>query len=501
MLPKGTIMNKRLLNIIFGISLALLLVGVFPATSQDAAPSASKWSTGAPMPTPRSEIASAELGGLIYVAGGIGSGWTVRTEVERYNPAADTWETVAPLPVGLHHLGMAAANGKIYVTGGYADMNFTADQAATYAYDPAANAWTQVANMPAPRGAHAMVSIGEQLYVVGGVGPSAEKLFVYDPATDTWNDSAPTLPTPREHLAAVSLDDALYVVGGRTDHNLGTLESYAPGSEAWIPAMPEMITPRGGLTAGVIDGVIHVTGGELFDPAQTYRQHEAFNLWIGAWDTLEPMPTARHGLTSAVYEGRWYVIGGATGAEGQTADTVTGAVEIFTVRTPLPDNTRTGIPMVDAVIAAATANDSAALRDLVHYTSAACIVTPQGLGGPPICAEDEAEGTTVEVLPTLFSEGSYIRRADIDLAFPPASYNLYAVYQVSADAVQEVYFPAGEYGVVFIDESQDLFNTVTLRVTSEGIVRIDYNAWPNALLGGGIGEFILPPVVPLARGE
>src|SRR5262245_38288584 len=137
-------MNKSLhKTLLIGLSL-LFLITFFPAAAQDATPEPSLWTTGAPMPTRRSELASALLDGKIYVAGGIGENWTTRTEVERYDPAADTWDTVAPLPVGLNHLGMAAAAGKVYVTGGYADVNFVIDQAATYAYDPAANAWTRV---------------------------------------------------------------------------------------------------------------------------------------------------------------------------------------------------------------------------------------------------------------------------------------------------------------------------------------------------------------------
>src|SRR5688572_14181780 len=151
---------------LFSIVTIVLLIGVMPAAAQDE-PVQSRWSVGADMPTRRSELSSALLDGRIYAAGGIGENWTVRSEVERYDPATNTWDTVAPLPVGLHHLGMAAIGGRVYVTGGYADMNFTADQTATYAYDPATNAWTTVAPMPSPRAAHMMVAIDGKLHVVG----------------------------------------------------------------------------------------------------------------------------------------------------------------------------------------------------------------------------------------------------------------------------------------------------------------------------------------------
>jgi N-acetylneuraminic acid mutarotase len=477
--------------------LLFLLVGVVPVAAQDE-PVQSAWSVGADMPTRRSELASALLDGRIYAAGGIGENWTIRNEVERYDPATNTWETVAPLPVGLHHFGMAAVGGRVYVTGGYADMNFTADQTATYAYDPATNIWTTVAPMPSPRAAHTMVAIDGKLHVVGGVGTNAEKLLIYDPASDTWDDSAPPLPTTREHLAAVAMDENyLYVLGGRTDQNLSIVEAYSPGERAWITnPLPEMITPRGGITSGVIDGVIHVTGGEDLSSEVTYRQHEGFNLLAGVWETLEPLPTARHGLTSVTHEGRWYVIGGATGAGNQTAETATGLVEIFTVRAPHPDSARTGFPTVDAVIEAVLSSNPA-LQNYIHYTRYACVTVREFLDSPPACRAGEAEGAEVEALLVLFSEATYVRRDEIDLLLAPADYNLYAVFRVSSEPAQAAALLDGEYGVVFVDEGQDFFNVVTMRVNSEGIVRIDYGTWPNALFGRGIGEFVLAPVIPV----
>ena len=51
--------------------------------------------------------------------------------------------------------------------------------------------------------------------------------------------------------------------------------------------------------------------------------------------------------------------------------------------------------------------------------------------------------------------------------------------------------------MIFIDEGKSFFNAVNIRVTDQGIVRIDYGAWPDIIMGFGIGEFILPPLVPV----
>ena len=486
-------MNNRLV-LWMNVALLLLLT-LFPAAAQDTTPTQGGWTTGAPMPTRRSELTSALLDGNIYVAGGIGEGWTTRAEVERYDIAADSWTPVAPLPLGLNHLGMAALDGHVYVTGGYADVNFSVDQTATYAYDPTTDSWTRMADMPAPRAAHTMVAAGDKLYVIGGGGPRAEETWSYDPASNSWDTSAPDMPTPREHLASVSFGELLYGIGGRVDgNNLGTFSQYEIPFQRWS-SLPDMPTPRGGLTAAAIDGVIHVTGGELFDPASTYNQHEVFK--YGEWTTAEPLPTARHGLTSVAYEGRWYVIGGATEATGRTSETATDLLEIYTVRAAYPPDTQTGIAAVDDLINARLSNDVDALKNQVQYLTLNCIATPEGLGGPPLCAEGEADGTPVEVLPTIFSEGTYMRRADIDSQLQPAHYSLLAVYKVADDPIDDPNFPSGDYGVIFVNKDQPFFNAVNYRVSDKGIVRIDSGAWPDIVTGYGIGDFILPPLVPL----
>ena len=71
----------------------------------------------ADLPTARSGITAAEVGGWVYVFGGEGSDGTFR-ENEAYNPVRDTWQTMAPMPTGRHGLGSAVVRGRIYVISG-----------------------------------------------------------------------------------------------------------------------------------------------------------------------------------------------------------------------------------------------------------------------------------------------------------------------------------------------------------------------------------------------
>ena len=164
-----------------------------------------------------------------------------------------------------------------------------------------------------------------------------------------------------------------------------------------------------------------------------------------------------------------------------------------------PLSTRTGNENVDPVLEAVASGDRQALISLVQFTEAVC-THADGLGGPPKCREDEAEGKPMEVLPFLSGEGSYLRSEEIgDWQGIDAS-ALYAVYQVSPEnVVQEQYFPSGEYVIVLIGEENQ--SPVALRVTDGRIVRVDFLFEPtpaalNPLLEREAAQVILPPKNP-----
>ena len=118
---------------------ALLLSGVIGSAQAEG------WTTGAPMPAERSEVAVAEVDGTIYVVGGFSGA----TELEIYDPAADRWRRGAAVPRALHHAAAVGLNGRLFVVGGYVD-GWT-PVASLYEYDPASDRWRALAPMPTPR--------------------------------------------------------------------------------------------------------------------------------------------------------------------------------------------------------------------------------------------------------------------------------------------------------------------------------------------------------------
>ncbi len=72
--------------------------------------------------------------------------------------------------------------------------------------------------------------------------------------------------------------------------------------------------------------VVTSTSPETSTPSGTFDENDAYDRHTDTWQTLEPMPTARHGLGAAVVGDTIYVIGG-----GPTPGlSVSGVNEAFT---------------------------------------------------------------------------------------------------------------------------------------------------------------------------
>jgi hypothetical protein len=168
-----------------------------------------------------------------------------------------------------------------------------------------------------------------------------------------------------------------------------------------------------------------------------------------------------------------------------------------TVTEDYPLDTETGNSAIDPVLAAVESGDAQELRSLVKYTNARC-TNADGLGGPPKCREGEAEGTMSEVLPFISSEGSFLRKEEIGnwRGINPAA--LYAIYRVSPNALQEEYYPQGDYIAFFIARENQTVDA--LHIAGGKIVRVDtlFGEVPGSLktiLERDTSEVILAPKI------
>ncbi len=151
----------------------------------------------------------------------------------------------------------------------------------------------------------------------------------------------------------------------------------------------------------------------------------------------------------------------------------------------------TGVAELDKIIDIVLRRDSNELKSVIRLTQAKCTFA-EGLGGPPKCMGGEKEGTTVEVLPILDSEGYFLRKDDIESWGGLEVSSLFAVYEVSEAVYSDENYPAGIYAIVFIDK--DKSRGITLQIDQGSIVRIDYGfEYPPSIPVKNVVRYLIEP--------
>jgi hypothetical protein len=259
-----------------------------------------------------------------------------------FDPATGTWSTVAPLPAPqpLDHIQAAAVNGKIYYIGG---MSSWPDQSVgtVYVYDLATDAFSVGAPMPPgrDRGAGAVAAAGGRIYVAGGVhdGTTVAWFDVYDTATRTWT-TLPDLPHRRDHFQGAVVGGRFWAIGGRISSaatRVGYNEAFDLAAGTWSTGFRPLPTLRGGFATAVFGSEIAVIGGE--GGGATFDEVEAYDTASNTWRTLTPMPTARHGIQAAMWNGAAYIAAGGTRMGGGGATDVHQVLTLTAAAGSRPD--------------------------------------------------------------------------------------------------------------------------------------------------------------------
>jgi len=222
------------------VASCLVLVGLVvagPAQSQSTG-AQGKWSTKAPLPTQRAEVAVTASDGRIYALGGTALGKTASQLNQEYDPAADRWRDRAPIPQGTSHAGIAGYNGKMYVIGGFTANVHVGALDKVFEYDLSTDNWRQLAPLSSPRGSVGVAVVGGKIHAIGGRGLDKVTVAtheVFDPSTGKWSQAAP-LPTARDHMGVIVVDGKIHVIGGRTadtTDNTNLHDVFDPATNSW----------------------------------------------------------------------------------------------------------------------------------------------------------------------------------------------------------------------------------------------------------------------------
>ena len=192
-------------------------------------PVADNWKALAPMPIKRCSAIAEEVGGKIYVIGGLipfedGTGTRVTGLNQVYDPATNTWSDRSPMPTTRNHAFSGAVNGRIYVIGGRlaaGNIPATTNIDVTEEYDPATNKWSPVKErMPTTKSGGGYATCGGRIYTGGGEWITREfyaafrALEAYEPATNTWH-VMPSLPGAVHGNAMGCIGNKLHTVSGK----------------------------------------------------------------------------------------------------------------------------------------------------------------------------------------------------------------------------------------------------------------------------------------------
>jgi hypothetical protein len=263
-------------------------------------PAAGTWITGAPMPSPQSEIATATVESRSCLAGG----YAVRRDFQCYDALTNAWTVLAPLPSGRDHGEAIAFEGDIYVTGGNVE-----DSAAPngWRYRFAEARWEAIPELPLVVASGAAVLDGFAYFA-----SESGYLVQFDPRTRQSRIFPGDNRAPRDHSQLVAFQGELWLIGGRGFAGAnGAVSIFDPASETWRPG-PGLPSGRAGFAAAASPSVLFVGGGErLGVSAAVLDSAYAIAAGDNEWTALPRMPVGVHGVGSAVHGNAFYMLGGS----------------------------------------------------------------------------------------------------------------------------------------------------------------------------------------------
>ena len=307
------------------LAISLIVTGLLGAASHSLAQGGA-WKKKSPMPTARSDLAAAAVGGKIYALGGRDAQLQERlATVEEYDPATDTWKQLPDMPTARDEFTAGVVGGKIYVIGGFTTVKrgakvISKTLSTVEVYDPAANNWGKVADLPIARVRTGSAALNAKIYVIAGVtnvGGGQQLVQVYDPATDKW-EKGPDLTEKRWAGSSAAANGKVYALGGfrKEQVQVATVEEYDPAVNQWVKKA-DLPTPRYYIppSAPMAGGKIYIIGGQGANVSS--KAVEEYDPITDTWTQRTSMPGARMAFGASTAKGKIYVMGGLDAAGWQ----------------------------------------------------------------------------------------------------------------------------------------------------------------------------------------
>jgi hypothetical protein len=165
------------------------------------------------LPTPRSDLAAATIGGRAYVLGGYDG--TSALDSVLATSDGRTFSQVGTLPEPARYVAVAALKGKLYAFGGQTASGGASD--AIREVDPRAGTARLIGRLPEPLSHASAISLGGRVYLLGGEdagGTVGDRVWSFDPASGKAT-AAGRLPLAVADGAATTVGSTGYLIGGK----------------------------------------------------------------------------------------------------------------------------------------------------------------------------------------------------------------------------------------------------------------------------------------------
>jgi hypothetical protein len=316
---------------------------------------------GPPMSMARaSHTATALPDGRVLVAGGCAldgcGGARLAARAELYDPGVRGFAGGPMMTTPrMGHTATALADGRVLLVGGWPEEDRPPLRTAEL-FDPTRTAFVTAGRMMVRRGGHTATRLRDgRVLVVGGIdgARALDTVELFDPVTGDFRAGAP-MPGPRAtHGAALLADGRVLVAGGQSGvgHGRALLDTaavYDPATDSWRESAGRLAAPTYKLAVAALpDGGALVIGGQTADDAAARLASTAlFDPRTGGFRAGPAMAEPRYKISDAVVrlpDGRVAVSGGygvEVYAAGRFTAVRTGGVERqYPAAVALPDGT------------------------------------------------------------------------------------------------------------------------------------------------------------------
>lgn len=226
------------------------------------------WSATSNMPVARDQFTGGVIEGKLYVFGGNGDpdGFNLN-RLDIYDLNTGVWTRGADYDFGIEELTSAVVGGKLYVFGGWAGSPVRVN----LCYDPASDTWSETAPKPTQIQVTTAVAWGDEILTVGGFrgegADPATAVEAYHTVSNTWR-LVTDLPDKSELPAAAIHADVLFVLGGadrQTQTAYNKVRRFDLRNGTWLPEiegiLPHPILATYSSACPVVNGKLIIGGG------------------------------------------------------------------------------------------------------------------------------------------------------------------------------------------------------------------------------------------------